>query len=740
MSSREARSRATRSANAGPATRTLQPRRPRSVDARDIDRRGACPCGGGCPRCRPSEGACPSSTELLIPPGPGRGLEPDLRRGFERRFGGDLGRVRIHTGGAAAAAARRVRARAYTLGNDMVFGAGQYRPGSIAGRWILAHELAHVAQQSPRAAGDTSGAVERDARRSATAAVLGLPARPRARHDGRRLRRFGQPEHVPELTYISTQGRQGFLNQAVAYHRAWGLTPIRVDSLEDVVNHLARGRARLGRIRIVTHAAQAGMYLSLFRRQPLVSLTGPRLAAWSSGDVPGLEFDVGYPFGHLNVASAARILSHLRRRHAAMLTPFRLQRVGTPTGALARLFQRATDLELSTQARTAANAVHVDPVITALGTILADIRTRVMRQGRINAAAAQALETAVRGAGLRPQGFVPSVYRGRAVREANRAVTANFRMTLGAARRRFDTHSWIDIRGCNAGSRRYVQAVRRFFGRPGHLPHASAPDWFQQFLLFGFGSLANDRAIDRAYRSRAFRVALTRWSRITGINNEYLALRLFYRTALLQRQQLRLRAALARRTRLFGRGPGSGAGGLFRTPGLTAATTLTVPTITLPFPPRISAPADRLLVQMIVRGSLTTSLRPPAGASRFSLVPNLALADPLEGMIRRALRVLELPSGEARYFFHSPHVLPVYRARDRNFRFYYLGPLRELAFDRWLDSQWTSAAPNLNAIKRQAATLRDSRRIQALVPQRRGGLDRMLFPPDPRYWLHIVRV
>ena len=65
---------------------------------------------------------------------------------------------------------------------------------------------------------------------------------------------------------------------------------------------------------------------------------------------------------------------------------------------------------------------------------------------------------------------------------------------------------------------------------------------------------------------------------------------------------------------------------------------------------------------------------------------------------------------------------------------------RVVAFDRWLDSQWTSAPPGLRAIKRQAATQTDPRRIQAVVPQRNGGLDQMLFPPDPRYWQHIIRI
>jgi hypothetical protein len=77
----------------------------------------------------------------------GRPLSHDLRAYFEPRFGHDFSQVRVHTDGDAAQAARGVQARAYTLGRDIVFGAGQYAPATSAGRHLLAHELTHVVQQ-----------------------------------------------------------------------------------------------------------------------------------------------------------------------------------------------------------------------------------------------------------------------------------------------------------------------------------------------------------------------------------------------------------------------------------------------------------------------------------------------------------------------------------------------------------------------------------------------------------------
>jgi hypothetical protein len=76
-----------------------------------------------------------------------------LRSFFEPRFGQDFGSVRIHTGPEAAEAAQGVRARAFTIGRDVVFGGGEYQPTSARGQRLLAHELTHVVQQQSAGAG-----------------------------------------------------------------------------------------------------------------------------------------------------------------------------------------------------------------------------------------------------------------------------------------------------------------------------------------------------------------------------------------------------------------------------------------------------------------------------------------------------------------------------------------------------------------------------------------------------------
>lgn len=166
-----------------------------------IQRKASCACGGGCPSCQentnvkvsqpndPAEieadrvadqvmagqafGAVGSSLPVIhrragsgtaTPPTglasvdeaisvSGSALEPSLRQDMEGRFGHDFSQVRLHTGATAERSAREVNAKAYTIGNNIVFDTGQFAPATHEGRRLLAHELTHVVQQS----GERSG-------------------------------------------------------------------------------------------------------------------------------------------------------------------------------------------------------------------------------------------------------------------------------------------------------------------------------------------------------------------------------------------------------------------------------------------------------------------------------------------------------------------------------------------------------------------------------------------------------
>lgn len=133
-----------------------------------------CACGGGCPGCSPTartgaggEADAERFAEAVAPGRPrlarspqrggaaprtmaargGRALDAATRSDFEGRLGADLSQVRVHDDAEAARSAASLRADAYAYGPHIVFGSGNHRPATPAGRRLLAHELAHTVQQ-----------------------------------------------------------------------------------------------------------------------------------------------------------------------------------------------------------------------------------------------------------------------------------------------------------------------------------------------------------------------------------------------------------------------------------------------------------------------------------------------------------------------------------------------------------------------------------------------------------------
>ena len=104
-------------------------------------------------------------------------LEPLLRAEMEARFGEDFGQVRIHDDAGAHRAADSQLAHAFTAGRRIVFGRGRFQPGSEPGKRLLAHELAHVVQQSRPSSAPATASHEAEADATAGAAVHGQPAR-----------------------------------------------------------------------------------------------------------------------------------------------------------------------------------------------------------------------------------------------------------------------------------------------------------------------------------------------------------------------------------------------------------------------------------------------------------------------------------------------------------------------------------------------------------------------------------
>ncbi|WP_406835059.1 DUF4157 domain-containing protein [Streptomyces sp. AHU1] len=76
----------------------------------------------------------------------GHPLDAGVRRELEARLGHDFSQVRVHTDRDSAALAELVGADAVTVGRDIFFAPGMFRPGTDDGRRLLAHELLHTVQ------------------------------------------------------------------------------------------------------------------------------------------------------------------------------------------------------------------------------------------------------------------------------------------------------------------------------------------------------------------------------------------------------------------------------------------------------------------------------------------------------------------------------------------------------------------------------------------------------------------
>jgi uncharacterized protein DUF4157 len=112
--------------------------------------------------------------------GGARPLAPGVRRAMETRLGHSFADVRVHSDVSAAGEAKALGARAFTVGQHVVFGARQFAPGTPAGRALLAHELTHVVQQRGPGGGDSRQA-QSEADRAGRAVALGQSFSPGVR-------------------------------------------------------------------------------------------------------------------------------------------------------------------------------------------------------------------------------------------------------------------------------------------------------------------------------------------------------------------------------------------------------------------------------------------------------------------------------------------------------------------------------------------------------------------------------
>ena len=197
---------------------------------------------------------------------PGQRLDPAARAFMEPRFGHDFSSVKVHTDARAAESARAVNALAYTVGQNVVFGQGQYSTQSSSGRRLLVHELTHTVQQSRSDDSTLSGSMrvsedgdagEREAEAVAEKVITdgGHEAGPANIHPvSSAIQRIGDPSKIPpglereceiagdspgstsesllfgnNVSTLSPLQRQQIDNFVLNWGAAGGNAPVRVD-------------------------------------------------------------------------------------------------------------------------------------------------------------------------------------------------------------------------------------------------------------------------------------------------------------------------------------------------------------------------------------------------------------------------------------------------------------------------------------------------------------------------------
>lgn len=160
----------------------------------------------------------------------GQPLPANIRRSFEPYFGRDLSSVRVHYDFHAQQTAAALGAEAFTIGQHLVFRAGKYRPHSITGRKLIAHELAHVTQQAERSATGDKNLT------ATNAALLDIKAEQQAGHalsDRHPRRKSLHPLPVPSHPVLQRYGVPGelrcdelvdWLNTNSPYSPEWAQT------------------------------------------------------------------------------------------------------------------------------------------------------------------------------------------------------------------------------------------------------------------------------------------------------------------------------------------------------------------------------------------------------------------------------------------------------------------------------------------------------------------------------------
>ena len=180
---------------------------------------------------------------------PGQPLDASTRAYFEPRFGRDIGAVRVHADTKAAQAAQAVNALAYTVGQNVVFGGGQFAPRSEQGMRLLAHELVHVVQQT------TSRPMSPHLQRAPDEKSKPVEDKPKPRQNKPKLPHQDKPKPGQDVIVLG-EGWKGA--EELGSVLSPGGKIISVKSVAEAAAELAKIQDPIGTLYFITHSTPSG--------------------------------------------------------------------------------------------------------------------------------------------------------------------------------------------------------------------------------------------------------------------------------------------------------------------------------------------------------------------------------------------------------------------------------------------------------------------------------------------------
>lgn len=484
------------------------------------------------PRSQPSANF---SHRLASQAGQGRALDSSTRQEFEGHFNRDLGDVRIHTNTQANQLSRDIHARAFTHRNHVYFNAGQYAPTTHQGRWLLAHELTHTIQQKPGNRTSSMPAIEREADTAASLMAKGQKPTLKEALPAERIAKFGQPQALPEQTFIANPSGDSFLTSANDYHNNWGLKPQSIGSMEDLVGKLASKTGSLNRIRVISHAGKANIYIKFFANSSN-GIHEEQLRGFSENAGEGLASHLSDPL--IDDASIDAVVNQLRTSNPKLLKPFGIEKARSSPSALVQKFLlRSIEHWMFTTAgpdstlkkdekkkSKSQSAVIATSLRTILDQIILDLQVPAPDGPGIAAADISSLGAALSATASRLMTVSTGLQDDQLIKDlsaANKAATPAFYAKLAKARSRFTDASTIDLRGCRVGSNKgYMQAVGSFFGTNGKDPDVTGPDWWQTFPMLGYDTI-NDKDIATKAADSDVVASMDHWFSVLGIKGTF---------------------------------------------------------------------------------------------------------------------------------------------------------------------------------------------------------------------------